>query len=270
MRSLAAEIVYPWYSTLDWRLCRARFLLEVERRPGRRDDQWTRLAWRYESLLARFGAAIPARHLRGNLAALHHAYQIHQENRRPRWLVEAGLLTGESLADTAARAQVDEVVVAAYEAAFFSVRSRLNARDFIALRALPRRACLGADRRDVAGLLKLTAWKAGPLGLETAARVLLGEPVTLASPTSCEELRRVCSDLGCLIGLVLECLPLSYFLPPHVGVLNKLCQCWAGLQCEIEAMSLTAHQPWPTTVAEQMDALNGVVRQVWSSLVIAA
>jgi hypothetical protein len=181
-------------------------------------------------------------------------------------LVEAGLLTGESLRDTAARAQVDEEVVAAYEAVLFSVRSRLDARDYIALRALPRRASLGVDRGDLAGLLKLAAWTAGPWGLDLAAKVLLNEPAPVQSLASLEDLHDACNEVDCLLWMVLQCLPLPCFQPPNLEVLEKLCQRWATVKREIEALTPITPHPWPDSVVRQLEVMDGAVRQAWCSL----
>jgi hypothetical protein len=261
----------PWRDpggalTLNWRHQRACWLLQLGRRPGRRDDAWTRLAWRYLRLVEKHGADLPRRYLRGPLGNLHHAHLTYVENGRTRWLVEAGLLTGEPLADTAARARLDEGVVDLFAKVYFCVGDRRSGRDYIALHALPRRGAIRADPRDTGGLLRLLAWHGGSVILDIGVRVLLGSQARTTTPASAEELRDALNDLGCRISLLLRCLPLHYFLGPRLVVLKEVCNAWSALQRELEALLARPTRPSLAPLVDQLQALDRAVRQSWDAL----
>jgi len=82
--------------------------------------------------------------------AIHQADLLSRDaaNPKPRWFLEALLLTNEPIAEIAKRTDLSIATLAAYEQLFFDVRSRPRARDWIlsqAVRCAPWRNFAGAD-----------------------------------------------------------------------------------------------------------------------------
>jgi hypothetical protein len=237
---------------LDWRWRLGRRL--AQDRPGRVrcTDAWLRLAVR----LARWRAGGPAR----ELEAAQQALQIHEQNSWPRWLTEAGLLAEEPSGRTAERAGVSAEVVDAYEALFFEVRSRVSARDHLALRALPRRAALGVDRSDTAGLLRLAAWKAGAVGLDEVARVLQ-DGGRIPKVETAEDLAAACSTLSCRLWLLVQCLPASQSQLRRLLAYQQLIHALCNLTRDID--ELAADELELSGLSERVLAMAREIDRVW-------
>jgi hypothetical protein len=86
--------------------------------------------------------------------------------------VEAHILAGESDAEIASRVGVSESTIKVYEIAFFCVRDRLRARDWIAVRVIGRTFPPGNDAR----IWKHFAYHGGPYAFELVLAVTRGRP----------------------------------------------------------------------------------------------
>src|SRR5262245_27772616 len=137
---------------LDWRAERARRLCLAGRRACKRDDVWVRVAaqylhWRAKQVKANGVLAIPA-----DLASLHRAWEIVEGPPWPRWRLEAWLLTGAPLEEVARACEVDPGTAEAYARVHFDVLDSLEARDHVAVNALPWGAALRIEPDDIGGL----------------------------------------------------------------------------------------------------------------------
>jgi hypothetical protein len=158
------------------------------------------------------------------LAAVEHAWRLHQSEDSSKWHLEARLLTGEAFDEVARRCGLASDVVESYARLFFDVADYLHARDYLMHRLLPRGAWLGFSPADIALMLKTAALIGGPEVLDVALRALTGEHVTRERIVSMgpAELMREVENLHCRLCLLLRALPLTAFLPPRVAVLRQL------------------------------------------------
>jgi hypothetical protein len=174
----------------DWRWRRAQTLVAARRYYCcRRDDPETGRTVRYLRALARCADGIPSAQLERNFPDLCRAHRLHDNNGTTKLTVEARLLAGQAVAEVARLTGLTPGAVAAYEALFFNVLDRLDARDWIlahALRAGPSDRTVARDRGVV---LKTFAYTGGPLVLEAVLPYLVGwkdlwEPApNLATPS---------------------------------------------------------------------------------------
>jgi hypothetical protein len=216
----------------SWRQLRATYLIDQQRRPSRRDDRWVRLACRHLRWLGRAGRTKPPKCLRH----VHQASALRQGEGAVRWHLEAHLLTGEGAALAASACGLDVGVVEAYVALHYDVLHLLGAADYVAHRLLPRRAALGVRPDDVGGLLKLAAWKGGPLTLGTALRVLTGNgvPRDRLGSMGHGELEQACAELRCRFWVLVQTLPLDAFRPDRVGRLQTVEEALVALPQEVQ------------------------------------
>jgi hypothetical protein len=120
-----------------------------------RDGSRTEYVYRYLTTTLDWGRAADP--------DLHAAIEIYQRGGERRMLIEARILARQSTAEIAARYDLPVEVVAIYEEAFFDVRERLDACDYIL------REVIGLDTHsplDPATLLKKFAYFGGPIILE--------------------------------------------------------------------------------------------------------
>ena len=156
----------PWRRP-DWRADRTYHLVERRLRPKLGlDDSFVR---RYRRYLIDYeaGNGRPGRQ-QATIQAFPHIQRVHRlyyapENRVRIWL-EAALLTGEPVADTAARFGVEPKIIEWYEALFYDVRNRLRNRYWVAAVLLSA----GNEGPGPEHILKSFAFSGGPKVLDVA------------------------------------------------------------------------------------------------------
>ncbi len=141
--------------------------------PSRFDDSYVRL---YRRFLLSLAAAGDDEAARAAIQEPSHVYQAQllrfNPNRQLRQVLEARLLTHESLADIAHRLGTDALTVDFYEKLFFNIRDRMHNKDWIAKIIVGKRGSaapddLGTITEDQRGYLyKVFAYRGGPLVLE--------------------------------------------------------------------------------------------------------
>jgi hypothetical protein len=164
---------------LDWRWLRAGYLLDHGRRwSRRRDDGPTRRAKLFRAALRRSRGEADRRSLARRMPDVAGAYVIYRDEEATRWQVEARLLA-DTPGDAIARdCGVPAGAVDAYEQLFYNVKDRLRNRSYILFHAIGPAACRGFDAADTPDVLKLLAYRGGPLVLD----FLLGVGGTSAGP----------------------------------------------------------------------------------------
>jgi hypothetical protein len=94
--------------------------------------------------------------------AIHEAHQVHSApDRLIPAEVEAWVLTGETAAFIAARCELDEDVIVAYENAFFDVRDRLNATGYILNAAIGPSYFHGFSLSDLGSIWRFCGYMRG-------------------------------------------------------------------------------------------------------------
>ena len=107
-------------------------------------------------------------------ASLLEAFELYQSQGQLVWDLEARILAGQTDQEIEAATAVPAAVVEAYEHAFFDVRRRLEADDYI-FAAVIRRSNFGEhDESDLKGLWAHFGYSAGPRMLELVMAVSLG------------------------------------------------------------------------------------------------
>jgi hypothetical protein len=162
----------------DWRWLTACALHSLPRRRRRRpgDPMWL------ASLLELAESVYPdGRKRRGRRSPLRpellRAFELYQACDPLRWEVDARILAGQSDEEVAAATVIPADAVAAYEHAFFDVRRRLEAEDYIFAVAIGRSNFGGHDESDLKGLWAHFGYSAGPRMLELVMAVSLGRPL---------------------------------------------------------------------------------------------
>jgi len=143
------------------------------------DDEPTRKSVAFLQALEAFVAAAQSRSLPAWMRPLHDALQLYERGGNQRLLVEAWLLAGQSIAAVAEACGLEPETVAWYEALFYNVTDRLQARDWILLSVIGKRP-IPDTPPDRGQILKLLAYHGGPLLLEAVAGHLLGDPLATA------------------------------------------------------------------------------------------
>ncbi len=105
---------------------------------------------------------------------LRRAFELYQTWGPLRWDVEARILAGQSDEEVAAATAVPVTVVVAYEHAFFDVRHRLEACDYILGAVVGHSPFRCFDEGDLKGLWGYYGYAAGPRILELVMSVSLG------------------------------------------------------------------------------------------------
>jgi len=162
----------------SWRYQRAVQLLEQRRRIRPEiDDTWVA---RIKTFLAANGAS-PTQHSesrhRKRDQAVADAFAIYNGPKASRALLESYLLTSARRDTVAARCQLTSEVVEAYQAIFFCVRNWLNARDWIAAKAIGIATPEGLRAEYPFRLWRLLAFNGGQDVLETLVAVMSGNPL---------------------------------------------------------------------------------------------
>lgn len=154
----------PW-----WRWRRAEYLVATgRRRDPRLGDEWVVHA--RDALRGRGGS-------RSKAAAVRAAGDVWAAESEGKWLLEALLLTEESLDQVAERCGLPVAVVEAYGDVFFDVRSRRAASDWLLSRAAGYTPGLGFRGPQPAGVWKYAALFGGPHVLDQVVAVTTGHPL---------------------------------------------------------------------------------------------
>jgi len=152
---------------VNWRWQRAQWLLAHRRNYSpRRDDEQTGRALCFLRALARCSC------LKG-FSDIQGALQLYKNNEPIKLLVEARILARQTSPEIARLTGVPVGVVDSYEAIFFHVQDRLNARDWILVQAIEKGANDQTEPRAGA-ILKRFAFYGGPLVLNAVAPYLVG------------------------------------------------------------------------------------------------
>jgi hypothetical protein len=146
-----------------WRMLRAAHRLKEKGPPDPQlDDGWVETAMRLVRSPGKFDRSDPAGV----------AHRLWVEDREPRWLLEAQLLTSRTLPEVGAACCLAEPVVDAYHQLFFDVRTRLHASDWVltlAVRSTPMNDFAGPQP---AGIWKYMGFMGGPLVLDAVVAVM--------------------------------------------------------------------------------------------------
>jgi hypothetical protein len=135
--------------------------------PPRNDDPMLHEAVRF--LRQHYSAdASKQAHWSNSRSAISQAFEIAMTGDYPCTRLQARLLTGEPLVETATHVDLPLATVEAYENLFFSVRDRLRARDFIVRRALGW--VPGSDPSEEA-ITRAFAYFGGPVVLDLILEV---------------------------------------------------------------------------------------------------
>lgn len=155
----------------EWRWLRAGYLAGSDKQlEGRIDDDWVALAW----------SALLGCHAPETFAILA-ARDVWTAETERKWELEARLLTDEPLPAIAERLRLPLSVVEAYAEVFFSVRSEVQARDWLMLRAVGYSALSGFSGPQPGALWKYAAHTGGPFVLDVVIAVTTGRPLPAAS-----------------------------------------------------------------------------------------
>jgi len=98
--------------------------------------------------------------------AMLQAWTLRQQDGPSRWLLEARLLAGQSVGEIAATLELTIPTIEFYQAAFFDVRDRLDARLWVGRAAIGPRYQERLEARDVEVLLKAIGFYVGPAGID--------------------------------------------------------------------------------------------------------
>lgn len=152
---------------LTWRWSLAnRWASERIGSPPRRLDPWVADAVRYQRALDRCGDDRDWEHLARRMPDLRSAHLLHEGGGFAAWRLEAFLLTREPLDAIAARLDLPVKTVEAYEALFFCVLDRLDARDYLAGAAIRYRSIFPTAPAAPGVMARLLAYFGGPPVLE--------------------------------------------------------------------------------------------------------
>lgn len=132
-------------------------------RDGQHGFTWIRRALRFKRRYDRAsGNSDQLYRLLQQDPSLFWAHSLWLEDKAPtRWAIEARILAGETDTQIAKRFDIDENVVAAYEAVFFNVRARLDNRDYIVNVVMADAVTRGLTERQYDLLWKLFGYHGG-------------------------------------------------------------------------------------------------------------
>jgi hypothetical protein len=148
----------------DWRWRRAEFLLAEQESPSPRlDDEFVEAALHFlqEDLsgqdLPASKRLLPA----GTRAAMQSAQQIHDRNDIGTWMLQAWLLTGESLEFISGETSTPIEEIVWFARLFFDVQERLHSRSFITHRVIGPKIHYGLSEKDVDVIWRFWAYNGG-------------------------------------------------------------------------------------------------------------
>ncbi len=137
---------------LNWRWLRARQLFDRGLHP---DPVWDDAPTHWAFVLQQD----PTAKCYAELASAKHAHQIHETDDQTRWELEARLLACRNVKDAAAKTNVTQQTVSAYERIFFNVLDRIDCRRFIVDYAIDKPYV--TDPTDVATLWRFFGYWMG-------------------------------------------------------------------------------------------------------------
>ncbi len=159
---------------VDWRWLRVVELLDSGSRPQRGEDRHVQRGCRF---LRRLRGCDPRgeERLMWQYRDLYEAHQIYDTEGAPhlkaaRWIVEAGILSGQPLEHLGQYLKADVDTLATYEAMYFDVRDALGDRDYVIANVLWPEHARGASQEKDLGLA--CKWLAYLYGWETVRAVL--------------------------------------------------------------------------------------------------
>ncbi len=134
-------------------------------------DPWIRRGLRYQRASLACQSDADRRRLALEMPDLDTAYQLHaSSDKLARGIVEASMLSGMSVAQVAEFTGLTLEAVQAYEALFFQVLGKLEARLFILFEAIGGKFHHGLTEEDIDVFLKWVAYFKGPLILPSMVR----------------------------------------------------------------------------------------------------
>ncbi len=146
----------------DWRSNRVGTLLFFNEQPDDLDDPATIDLHEYRRNRASPGGGSGPREA---VTVLSRVHEIHEENSRQRWEIEARLLAGATPAEVAAVTGIDAAVVDTYVSTYFDVVGHLNAHDWIVVYAMD--VGFWTEREPTEGeIWRYVAWSGGREALE--------------------------------------------------------------------------------------------------------
>lgn len=157
---------YSPIRSLSWRWDRAQALVKrgcyLSRR---RDDEETGRALHYLRASERCRTDRQRQGLAKDFPDVHVARQLHEEGGRVTVEIQASLLARQSPEVVSDLVEVPEVVVRTYEALFFNILDRLDAKDWISIKAVRWFRFDPARGRDQATVLRALAYHGEPFVL---------------------------------------------------------------------------------------------------------
>ena len=191
------------WERIDWVWHRAKGILKNKRRPRQhQEDPLTLFVYAYLRRMSFCRTPMRRKAVIRRFESLHKARWLYERGGWQRSVLEARLLSGQCIADVAAKSGFPEDVVQIYERVFFDCRRGRNSPDWIMARVI-QFPVLSSRRRTVAQVLKHQAYLGGPIVAECMIAVVLKEmgiaPTMLPSQT-----QRQCRRL-----IRLEAMPLN-------------------------------------------------------------
>jgi hypothetical protein len=161
----------------DWRWQRAHFLLAAGSKAAKaQDDRETKTILAYWLAHERGPKGHRKHSLQHEFSALKKAHQFWGQTSQRRTELEACILCGQNDQELALRFGLRPEVIHWYEAAFFHVRDRLGARDWVLSQVIRHDPNRPFPKEDDDTLLKYLAYSGGPLILDIVLAVLQKRP----------------------------------------------------------------------------------------------
>ena len=183
------------------------------------DDQWVKQGLRYLRRLNRCHEDEARNRLAEALPAIDVAYRLRHGDPFSRAVVEARLLAGQSISEVASACEMTSEAVGAYEALFFSVLDRREARSFIMIEAMGGNLWDGSLTPEDGGVwMRFFAYLKGPLFLEPLIQYYRGWtlPERLEDVTA-EQLSETVDMLQVRALILSRALPFPALLPGLKG-----------------------------------------------------
>ncbi len=154
---------------VDWRWHRARFLANGRlKRKGINGDAWIKKALKLIQRLERIHATNRPSRIKVD-PAVQQAFDIRfKDVPEIRWELETRLLRRQSIEEIAREINKTPEAILAYEALFFAVLDRFEAKSYIAINAAGRPALLNSKTVDLASIWRCLGYFGAPFPLEIA------------------------------------------------------------------------------------------------------
>jgi hypothetical protein len=152
---------------LDRRWLRAGYLAEHRLDPSPEDDGWVRQAITFLFALTACPDEDARRRLGERMPAVSQAHSLrHVDPPLLRWVVEGRVLAREDFPTIARKCGLLPEAIAAYEALFFAVLSKLDAPSWIACQVIGRKLQTGMTEQDLDVLWRFAGYNYGPVMLD--------------------------------------------------------------------------------------------------------